>query len=382
MILYLVDSFRLHIAISKCMNKSITIYLRSCFITLICIFILVYSEPKLPPISKIKDANKHVWIRYIAHFGNLNTEGKWINWKIKKGDWTNQFFEPPLSIPSVFYPQLGLYSSHDRHTIKKHLKIISQSHISGLIVDWDGPSRQQFADSDENFIEVSFQLITELAQQFEIKIGIFLTDYYQRTSETIIQDLSYYIKTYSNRSTCLKFNDKPIVFADQSIDPTIIDHFSSHISFFASGTKVHEIFDSYENGFVGFTTFASGLKHSALDDPTIWESLSTQLRSRNMTFVPSVKPGINMSAYNIQLEHKSKSRENGMYYEVQWEAAIGSGADIILINSFNNWIEGTVIEPVESSPHFPLNNDIWAGTDSNYFIDATEKYIRNFTLFK
>jgi len=41
-------------------------------------------------------------------------------------------------------------------------------------------------------------------------------------------------------------------------------------------------------------------------------------------------------------------REGGAYYERSWQAAIGSAPDWIVINSFNEWPEGTYIEPSQA----------------------------------
>jgi hypothetical protein len=38
-------------------------------------------------------------------------------------------------------------------------------------------------------------------------------------------------------------------------------------------------------------------------------------------------------------------RQGGSYYERSWQAAIGSAPDWIIITSFNEWPEGTYIEP-------------------------------------
>jgi len=44
----------------------------------------------------------------------------------------------------------------------------------------------------------------------------------------------------------------------------------------------------------------------------------------------------------------SKDREGGAYYERGWQAAIGSQPNWIVVNSFNEWPEGSYIEPSQT----------------------------------
>ncbi len=40
-----------------------------------------------------------------------------------------------------------------------------------------------------------------------------------------------------------------------------------------------------------------------------------------------------------------RDRAGGAYYRACWEGAIQSGADLVIVTSFNEWLEGTQIEP-------------------------------------
>ncbi|HID75640.1 MAG TPA: hypothetical protein EYP56_06535, partial [Planctomycetaceae bacterium] len=50
-----------------------------------------------------------------------------------------------------------------------------------------------------------------------------------------------------------------------------------------------------------------------------------------------------------------RDRAGGAYYRRCWEGAIRSGADWVIITSFNEWIEGTQIEPSTGYGEFYLN---------------------------
>ena len=51
-----------------------------------------------------------------------------------------------------------------------------------------------------------------------------------------------------------------------------------------------------------------------------------------------------------------RDRENGAYYDRMFGAALGSGADVVFVTSYNEWGEGTQIEP--AVPHTVRQNPI------------------------
>jgi glycoprotein endo-alpha-1,2-mannosidase len=58
---------------------------------------------------------------------------------------------------------------------------------------------------------------------------------------------------------------------------------------------------------------------------------------------PSVGPGYNAS--RATPDHRVRSRRAGTTYDGMWRAAIASRPDRITITSYNEWHEGTQIEP-------------------------------------
>jgi hypothetical protein len=60
------------------------------------------------------------------------------------------------------------------------------------------------------------------------------------------------------------------------------------------------------------------------------------------------------------------AREDGAYYERSWRAAIGSGPDWIVITSFNEWPEGTYIEPSQAyGSHYIQMTAAWSAVFHN-----------------
>jgi hypothetical protein len=90
--------------------------------------------------------------------------------------------------------------------------------------------------------------------------------------------------------------------------------------------------------------------------PNQFRSLNAEVARRGGMFVPSVGPGyVDQRAKGT---NRFKDRANGRRYDEYWERAIDSGAEWITITSFNEWHEGTQIEPAvpKSIPGFTYLN--------------------------
>jgi hypothetical protein len=71
--------------------------------------------------------------------------------------------------------------------------------------------------------------------------------------------------------------------------------------------------------------------------------LCDEAHAMHLLCAPSVGPGYN--AKRGSGDPVVKLRKHGQTYDAMWRAALVSGADDITITSFNEWHEGTQIEP-------------------------------------
>jgi hypothetical protein len=75
----------------------------------------------------------------------------------------------------------------------------------------------------------------------------------------------------------------------------------------------------------------------------IYNIASESAHLRNVTFVATVVPGFNNSA--VQTESHVIDRRDGSFYSLYWLIAKACSPDGYAITSFNEWHEGTEIEP-------------------------------------
>ena len=76
--------------------------------------------------------------------------------------------------------------------------------------------------------------------------------------------------------------------------------------------------------------------------------LCEQARRKGLVCAPSVGPGYD--ARRAVADTRTKSRRDGATYDAMWSAALAAGADAVTITSYNEWHEGSQIEPARRRP--------------------------------
>jgi hypothetical protein len=114
--------------------------------------------------------------------------------------------------------------------------------------------------------------------------------------------------------------------------------------------------------------------YDALASPDAFATLVGDCRTANLICSPSVAPGFdNHNAVATGLLFVD--RAGGARYDAMWQAAISAGAEWISVTSYNEWHEGTQIEPAAASAIGPRTYAGYEGAYGAATADAPRAYL-------
>ena len=103
----------------------------------------------------------------------------------------------------------------------------------------------------------------------------------------------------------------------------------------------------------------------------------------------SVGPGYDDTAIRPWNHHNAKHRDNGRYYEAMWEEALHARPSFVSITSYNEWGEGTQIEPAKViqksdgySKFYQNYGSVEGGSSSHKYIKLTADYAVRYHQYK
>jgi glycoprotein endo-alpha-1,2-mannosidase len=99
----------------------------------------------------------------------------------------------------------------------------------------------------------------------------------------------------------------------------------------------------------------------------------------DLIFCPSVGPGYLDTRIRPWNSSTTIERDNGNYYRNMFRSAIQVNPDFISITSFNEWHEGTQIEPAISKKLTDyVYEDYGQDTDPDYYLKLTKELIKQY----
>lgn len=258
------------------------------------------------------------------------------------------------------------YNSSDPATIARQVNWAANAGITGFISSWWGAG----SATDNNFgqlLSYAATLQKQTGYHFTSTI-YFESDAPQLSGETnIVNGLNYVIAHYSNSPYFFHWNGKPVLFfwdplgggrtlSEWASIRSQVDPNDSMI-WSAEGvdTSVLSVFDGihlYSAGYWGL----QNNDMTAVDQE--FEGKVATYNSANNTqkiWAAGVEPGYNDTRIPGRTGTYIVTRNNGATYTESWQAAIASNPSWITITSFNEWFEGSMIEPSVTYGNLYLN---------------------------
>ena len=269
---------------------------------------------------------------------------------------------------STNYPTLGAYDSHDPKLIDQHCRWARYANIDTFIISWWGHN---------SFCDRAMDKILDGCR----RNGLSACIYYEtvprpQTPQSAADDIIKVLSKYGKHNAYLKVNAKPVVFVyGRALGQLGLEGWLKAVELVNEKYKggVTAIGDKFSYGsarvFDGVHTYntAGSLRGMRPDEARKWAAGTYQSwvqladkagKISAITVIPGYddtkirKPGLAVERYD------------GRLYRVQWEEAIKANPHWILITSFNEWHEGSEIEP--SSQY------------GRQYLDLTAEYAKSF----
>ncbi|CAI9736008.1 glycoprotein endo-alpha-1,2-mannosidase-like [Octopus vulgaris] len=345
--------------------------------------------------------NYNVHIFYYMWYGNPSYDGKYFHWnhrllqnwreKIRRKTTRRHF--PPLDIASNYYPELGPYSSSDSEVLSIHMQEIRDAKIGCIAVSWYPPG---LADEEGQPPDRLMPKLFHSASKHNLKVILHMEPYFGRNHTTFRRDIIYIMNEYGDHPALYKkfYRGKWLpmfyIYDSYRISPKHWSEiFHTNKRYTLRDSKYDAIYIglaleeshllSLKNaGFDGFYTYfaTDGFTHAS--SWNFWPEYAQFAKKHSMFFIPSVAPGyIDLQVRPWNGENK-RERENGKYYENSFKAAFNELPEFLSITSFNEWHEGTQIEPAIPKTFDTYHYLDYEENGKDFYLKLTLQYVKKY----
>ena len=311
---------------------------------------------------------------YYTWYGTPNGNGQWLHWNhtLLKPDGGNDGptpYRPPHIVASAYYPEGGPYSSLDREVIRRHLVQAENMHVGVLVVSWwgrqggDGQLQEHFGGYTDRVLRALLEEATGTA----VRVAVHIEPYEGRSAASVAEDIRYFIDLghasllrVDGDGNAVDEGGRPVFYVYDSYHTAAAEwaqylapdgeaslrgtpYDAVVLSLLVERTHVQDLI--VPGHFDGFYTYfgTDGFSHGSTTYN--WPHLQAAAEEHGLLFCPCVGPGYDDSALRPWNTRNSRPRADGAYYEHMWRAALKVQASFIGVTSWNEWGEGTQIEP-------------------------------------
>jgi hypothetical protein len=298
------------------------------------------------------DISKRAWAIYYPWYGSpYGPSGGWSHWSaVSEGNIGT----------SAHFPILGAYDSRDEQMVEGQILWARYAGLDGFIASWDGPS--------DAWTDKTFSVLIKVAEKLSFKVGVYYEAYRSPPLDqaSMANELIYFVQKYSNSPALLKINGRPVIFIYRAEENepefwaevrTLVE--ASVGKVFLVGNLNDPKYVSVFDGFHMYLGLDAGAMRNvyrmyteqmgfATDTTDLATALTEMQNTGHLIVHEKLTCGTASPGYD---DSKTRSpativdRTSGELYRAAWNAIKESDVKCALVGTWNEWHEGTEIEP-------------------------------------
>jgi hypothetical protein len=258
-----------------------------------------------------------VAIFYYPWWGTPERDGSWLHW-------SQNAHTPPSDVAAAFFPARGAYSSADPAVVRSQMREIARTGIDTVIVSWWGGGSTE---------DARLPLVIREARAARLRVAVHIEPWTDRTPAEVASAIGSLMGRGIN-----EFYVYDSVASPDGEWAAELRKVGSAVIY----AHTPLVGKARRGGFDGVYTYDVYM-HSGGAFPRI----CAQARQVSLRCAPSVGPGYD--AHRATGDVRRQPRKRGARYDSMWERAIRAQPDVVTITSYNEWHEGTQIEPARAA---------------------------------
>jgi hypothetical protein len=292
-----------------------------------------------------------VGIFYYPWFATPRSDGHYAHWQ-QGGSL------PPVDVASSFYPARGVYSSADAVVVHAQMAEIARAGIGTVIASWWGRGSRE---------DRRLPHLVAAARQHGLTVAAHLEPYEGRTVASTGEDIAY-LRTLGIADF--------YVWASVDLSDAEWAELNGRLEDVRVFANTNLAGRAAAGRFDGVYTY-----DVLLFGGDLFPRLCEQARRLRLLCAPSVGPGYD--ARRATPDRRVKARQQGRTYDRMWSGAVRAHADLVTITSYNEWHEGTQIEPARAGRRgYESYDGAWGlrgRAAETAYLDRTAYWVRRLT---
>jgi hypothetical protein len=341
---------------------------------------------KFAPVSVQKTNKTAVYAHYMPWFETPETtgNGKWgMHWTMNTQNPETMDENGKRNIASHFYPLTGPYASSDLSIIEYHLLLMKYSGIDGILIDWYGSFDVNDYGSNRKNSEALIDALDEVGLKFAVV-------YEDRTVPLVVEkggaanrveaaqaDMVYLEQNYFGKPNYIQIDGKPLLmvfgpeeFHQQAEWGEIFSVFNQAPTFVTLNGTSQQTQPHSSGEYVWVDQGSLDPKYATKSKFTVF------IGGAYPSFADFYKQGGWGTGFDWSIDPK-----NGETFKLNLQKAKTAGVDYLQLITWNDYGEGTMIEPTEEFG-FTMLEHVQAFTGVNYTKTELEKIFDLYQLRK